>query len=100
MVLSYPTRRYSDLGQRAGHVAPLHRVPALGGGGDGAVAPHLHERRQLVEPESLDDGPVGVGEGEHLVSPRSEELSGLVGGAGHHEREIGRATRTARVRYV
>ena len=35
--------------------------------------------------QAPDDGAVGVGEGEHLVGPRSEELAGLVGGAGDDE---------------
>lgn len=42
----------------------------------------VHERRQALEFEALDEGAVRIGERQELVGHRAEELAGLVIGAG------------------
>ena len=68
-------------GHRLGHLAPFEGVPALGGGDDLAVDAEEDERRQALQPERPDVGPLRVGEGQELLGQGPEERLGVVLGA-------------------
>ncbi len=78
-------------GQTVGHRFPRRRVPALGGGGDGAVHGHVDESGELSETEGLDDCSIGVSEDQRVLSLLAEEGPGPngVGGAQEGDPRVG-----------
>ena len=67
-----------DLAEVLGDRVPLGWVPPLGGADDGEVLADVHERREPLQAEALDHGPVGVDQREPAIGVRTEEGAGVV----------------------